>query len=114
MMIVKYRYTRPQVATRGVASRNDTSMLACGQKVGVNAITSVIPTGIRTAEKTRLKASNALSSRTRPVALRTNKFLLLAGGWEPVCGSAVATAPSCLLRGRNGGEWGHCRLTARL
>ena len=55
-------------------------MLACGQNVGVNAITSVIPTGISTAEKTRLKASNALSSRTRPVALRTNRFRLLVGG----------------------------------
>ena len=55
-------------------------MLACGQNVGVNAITSVMPTGISTAEKTRLNASNALSSRTKPVALRTNRFRLLVGG----------------------------------
>ena len=70
-------------------------MFACGQNVGVKAITSVIPTGIRTAEKTKLKASNALSSRTRPVAFLTNKFLLLlAGGWEPARAPAVATASS--------------------
>ena len=55
-------------------------MFACGQNVGVNAITSVMPTGISTAEKTRLNASNALSSRTRPVAFRTNRFRLPPGG----------------------------------
>jgi hypothetical protein len=52
---------------------------------------------MRTAENTRLKASNALSSRTRPVAFLTNKFLLLVGGWEPAFAPAVATAFSCLL-----------------
>ena len=72
-------------------------VFACGQNVGVKAMTSVIPTGISTAEKTRLKASNALSSRTRPVALRTNKFLLLVGGWESARAPAVATASSCWL-----------------
>jgi hypothetical protein len=72
-------------------------MFACGQNVGVKAITSVIPTGISTAEKTKLKASNALSSRTRPVAFLTNKFLLLVGGWEPARAPAVATAFSCPL-----------------
>jgi hypothetical protein len=72
-------------------------MFACGQNVGVKDMTSVIPTGMRTAENTRLKASNALSSRTRPVAFLTNKFLLLVGGWEPAFAPAVATAFSCLL-----------------
>jgi hypothetical protein len=72
-------------------------MFACGQNVGAKDITWVIPTGIRTAEKTKLKASNALSSRTRPVAFLTNKFLLLVGGWEPARAPAVATSFSCLL-----------------
>jgi hypothetical protein len=31
------------------------------------------------------------------VALRTNKFLLLAGGWESARAPVVATASSCLL-----------------
>src|SRR5579875_461522 len=66
-------------------------MFACGQKVGVNAITSVIPTGIRTAENTRLKASNALSSRTRPVAFLTKRFRLPAGGMAPARHPAVGT-----------------------
>src|SRR5205085_624782 len=54
-------------------------MFACGQNCGVKPITCVIPTGISTAEKTRLNASNAFSSRTRPVALRTNRSRLAAG-----------------------------------
>ncbi len=58
-------------------------MFACGQNIGVNAITSVIPTGMSTAEKTRLNASNALSSRTKPVAFRTNRFRLPPGGCAP-------------------------------
>ena len=58
-------------------------MFACGQNVGVNAITWVIPTGISTAEKTRLNASNALSSRTRPVAFLTKRFRLPPGGCDP-------------------------------
>ena len=91
MITVKYRYTRPHAATRGVASRNDTSIFAWGQNCGVKDMTSVIPIGISTAENTKLKASNALSSRTRPVALRTNKFLLLVGGCEPARAPAVAT-----------------------
>ena len=69
-------------------------MFACGQNVGVNAITSVIPTGISTAEKTRLNASNALSSRTRPVAFRTNRFRLPPGGCAPARASMVATESS--------------------
>ncbi len=73
MSAVKYRYTSPKHATSGVAMRNDTNMFACGQNCGANPITCVIPTGIRTAEKTRLNASNPLSSRTSPVALRVNK-----------------------------------------
>ena len=68
------------MATSGVASKKASSKFACGQNVGANAITSVMPTGISTAENTRLNASNALSSRTKPVALRTNRFRLLAGG----------------------------------
>jgi hypothetical protein len=44
--------------------------LACGQKTGANAMMPMNPIGTRTAEKTRLKASKALSSRTNPVAFR--------------------------------------------
>src|SRR5579875_521540 len=72
MSAVRYRYTTPKHATSGVAIKNDTNMLACGQNWGANPITCVIPTGMSTAENTRLNASNALSSRTRPVALRVN------------------------------------------
>src|SRR5262252_503802 len=72
-------------------------MLACGQNVGVNAITWVIPTGISTAEKTRLNASKALSSRTRPVALRTKRLRLPPGGCAPSRASMVATESSLEL-----------------
>src|SRR5579875_2314165 len=72
MSAVRYRYTTPKHATSGVAIKNDTNMFACGQNCGAKPITCVIPTGISTALNTRLNASNALSSRTRPVALRVN------------------------------------------
>ena len=72
MSAVKYRYTSPKQATSGVAIKNATNMLACGQNCGANPNTWVIPTGIRTAEKTRLNASKPLSSRTSPVAFRVN------------------------------------------
>src|SRR5215469_15974819 len=75
-------------------------MFACGQNVGAKAITSVIPTGISTAEKTRLKASNALSSRTRPVAFLTNRFRLLLGGVASARDPVVVTC--ILLRGGGG------------
>ena len=104
MMTVKYRYTRPQQATSGVASRNEISMLACGQNIGVKAITSVMPTGMRTAENTRLKASNALSSRTRPVAFLTNRLRLPPGGCAPLRLSVVVTLipPSDVYAARPG------------
>ena len=79
------------VATSGVASKNDSSIFACGQKIGVKAITSVIPTGISTAENTRLNASNALSSRTRPVAFRTNRLRPPPGGCAPLRIPVVVT-----------------------
>src|SRR6266498_784905 len=90
--------TRPKHATSGVAIRNETSMFACGQNCGAKPITCVIPTGMRTAEKTRLKASKAVSSRTRPVALRTKR------PWRPTCASAavVATFPPLAVRGGEG------------
>src|SRR5947209_17145820 len=61
----------PKQKTRGRENRNESRTLALGQKVGANANIWVMPTGMRTAEKTRLKASNGDNSRTRPVALRT-------------------------------------------
>src|SRR5215471_11257856 len=75
-------------------------MFACGQNVGVKDITCVIPTGIRTAENTRLKASNALSSRTRPVAFLTKRLRLLAGGGALALDPAVVT---CILP--TAGQW---------
>src|SRR5919204_439465 len=72
-----------------------TSTFACGQNCGAKPITCVIPTGMSTAEKTRLKASNAVSSRTRPVAFLTKRPCL------PTCASAavVATFPPLFVRG---------------
>src|ERR1051326_8868459 len=61
----------PKHKTSGMENKNETSTLALGQKVGANEKTCVMPTGMRTAENTRLKASKGESSRTSPVALRT-------------------------------------------
>src|SRR6266849_2901548 len=71
-------------------NKNETSTLALGQKVGANENTWMMPTGMSTAEKTRLKASNGESSRTRPVALRT-KTVVEPCGFEPL---AVDMLPS--------------------
>src|SRR5712692_8391414 len=73
----------PKHKTSGMDSKNETSTLALGQKVGANENTWVMPTGMSTAEKTRLKASNGESSRTRPVALRT-KTVVEPCGFEPL------------------------------
>jgi hypothetical protein len=68
-------------------------MFACGQNIGVNAMTSVMATGISTAEKTRLNASKALNSRTKPVAFRTKRVRPPPGGCAParLAGAALAT-----------------------
>jgi len=66
-------------------------MFACGQNWGVKPMTCVIPTGMSTAEKTRLNASNAFSSRTRPVAFLTKR------PWLPTLASAAVDAMLFLL-----------------
>src|ERR671930_2098140 len=73
-------------------------MFACGQNCGAKPITCVIPTGMSTAEKTRLKASKAVSSRTRPVAFLTKRPS------RPTCASAAVVVTSSLLLGVRGGE----------
>src|SRR5579871_3018290 len=73
----------PKQKTSGIDNRNETSTFALGQKVGAKENTCVMPTGISTAEKTRLKASNGDNSRTRPVALRM-KTVVEPSGFEPL------------------------------
>src|SRR6266851_4710318 len=80
----------PKQNTRGMEIKNDIRTFAFGQNVGANEKTCVMPTGMSTAEKTRLKASNGVSSRTRPVALRT-KTEVEPCGFEPL---AVDMLPS--------------------
>src|SRR5579863_79720 len=86
----------PKQKTSGIDSRNDTSTLAFGQNVGANENTCVMPTGMSTAENTRLKASNGESSRTRPVALRT-KTEVEPPGLEPPTDGTDDIRPSFAL-----------------
>src|SRR5579864_6481664 len=83
----------PKHKTSGIDNKNETSTLALGQKVGANENTCVMPTGMSTAENTRLKASKGESSRTRPVALRT-KTLVEPCGFESLM---VDIVPSLLV-----------------
>jgi hypothetical protein len=79
-----------QLAPGGMAQ----SCLALAVLLDGHGIPGAVPTGIRTAEKTRLNASNAFNSRTRPVAFRTNRFRLPPGGCAPVRAPMVVTDSS--------------------